>query len=648
MKIHIVQKGDTLWKLSKKYGVSFEELKQMNSQLSNPDMIMPGMKIKIPGSSGSVKKEMISPANQPGYGVKEAPIGQPVQPLKEQPSIQPQQPKEQPLIQQVQEQMEQKPLPQKEQPMVTQPPMAKEQPVVKEIIKEKPIVKEVIKEKPIIKEIIKEKPIIQEIIKEKQVPQPVMPEIDINNYFMVNMANVSVEKPPSPPPIPTLPKKVKPIAMKDISPVEVKPSKDVQPALDFKPSKDVALDFQPSKDVQPAPDFHPIHEFPYMEPGCMPVTPIMPGTGLCLPYHPGVFPQVQTAAMQPTFQPYDYAENPSMLESSEMLDFHMHTGLHGVQNQPPFAQGVSPAEEMQPPFEYGMNPQPMDLPGYQGQPSQMMPDFGSSFSQPAAFPGLQPEMGNMYTAPPFQHGYESSMESSSMFMSNFSYPPYRQQPSQLPTMAEAKDCGCGGPGKKLMPQQQFQRVNQHAAGEHHFAPEHQQMPNQYPPIPGYQQIPSGQQFAPEFEDLTVHSPSSSDFRDTFDHQESIDGFQGFPDQRQFNPMPSEQQVSPGFHQSPDQQYSQFPLIQGDRPFDPRLQSMSTQHPPSPTKQPMSAQQQFTPGIPYMQGEQGLQFGPTEQPYSSGNQPIPGQQQFNPGFPPMQGDQSFGPRFESLP
>ena len=57
VKIHIVQKGDTLWKIAKKYGVNFEELKKLNSQLSNPDMIMPGMKIKVPTSGGNIKKE---------------------------------------------------------------------------------------------------------------------------------------------------------------------------------------------------------------------------------------------------------------------------------------------------------------------------------------------------------------------------------------------------------------------------------------------------------------------------------------------------------------------------------------------------------------------------------------------------------------
>lgn len=57
LKIHIVRKGDTLWEIAKQYGVDFEELKKTNPQLSSPDMIMPGMKIKIPSGTKSVKKE---------------------------------------------------------------------------------------------------------------------------------------------------------------------------------------------------------------------------------------------------------------------------------------------------------------------------------------------------------------------------------------------------------------------------------------------------------------------------------------------------------------------------------------------------------------------------------------------------------------
>lgn len=51
MKIHIVQKGDTLWEISQKYNVDFEELKEMNAHLASPDMIMPGMKIRIPSAT---------------------------------------------------------------------------------------------------------------------------------------------------------------------------------------------------------------------------------------------------------------------------------------------------------------------------------------------------------------------------------------------------------------------------------------------------------------------------------------------------------------------------------------------------------------------------------------------------------------------
>ncbi|WP_209122816.1 SafA/ExsA family spore coat assembly protein [Alkalihalobacillus sp. BA299] len=95
MKIHIVQKGDTLWKLAKKYNVDFEQLKAANNHLSNPDMIMPGMKIKIPTGSVPVKKE------QPldslvGMAKKEAPIVKkeaPVTPpVKEKPKVAPKPP----------------------------------------------------------------------------------------------------------------------------------------------------------------------------------------------------------------------------------------------------------------------------------------------------------------------------------------------------------------------------------------------------------------------------------------------------------------------------------------------------------------------------------------------------------------------------
>ncbi|UOQ46262.1 SafA/ExsA family spore coat assembly protein [Halobacillus salinarum] len=97
MRIHIVQKGDTLWNIAKKYGVNFEELKAVNTQLSNPDMIMPGMKIKVPQGTKQVKKEAPKkmPTQHPYKDTSPKPIPvikedekvkeKPMQPVKEKP-----------------------------------------------------------------------------------------------------------------------------------------------------------------------------------------------------------------------------------------------------------------------------------------------------------------------------------------------------------------------------------------------------------------------------------------------------------------------------------------------------------------------------------------------------------------------------------
>lgn len=57
MRTHVVQKGDTLWKIAKQYGISFDELKRLNGHLANPDYVIPGMEILLPdnGSNGAGK-----------------------------------------------------------------------------------------------------------------------------------------------------------------------------------------------------------------------------------------------------------------------------------------------------------------------------------------------------------------------------------------------------------------------------------------------------------------------------------------------------------------------------------------------------------------------------------------------------------------
>lgn len=59
MRVHIVQKGDTLWKIAKQYAVGFEELKRLNAHLANPDYIVPGMEIYLPNIVPKKEKEMM-------------------------------------------------------------------------------------------------------------------------------------------------------------------------------------------------------------------------------------------------------------------------------------------------------------------------------------------------------------------------------------------------------------------------------------------------------------------------------------------------------------------------------------------------------------------------------------------------------------
>ncbi|WP_373228520.1 LysM peptidoglycan-binding domain-containing protein [Cohnella sp.] len=53
MKIHMVKQGDTLYLIAKKYNVALEEMIKMNPEISNPDEIAVGMKVKIPSQPKS-------------------------------------------------------------------------------------------------------------------------------------------------------------------------------------------------------------------------------------------------------------------------------------------------------------------------------------------------------------------------------------------------------------------------------------------------------------------------------------------------------------------------------------------------------------------------------------------------------------------
>jgi nucleoid-associated protein YgaU len=46
-KYHTVQAGESLWSIAKKYGIDFNQIKEMNSELENKDLIFVGQKIKL-------------------------------------------------------------------------------------------------------------------------------------------------------------------------------------------------------------------------------------------------------------------------------------------------------------------------------------------------------------------------------------------------------------------------------------------------------------------------------------------------------------------------------------------------------------------------------------------------------------------------
>ncbi|MGO5011335.1 SafA/ExsA family spore coat assembly protein [Niallia sp. Sow4_A1] len=268
MKIHIVQKGDTLWKIAKKYGVNFEELKALNSQLSNTDMIMPGMKIKVPTSGGNIKKEA------PIMGTK------------------------------------------KEMPIAMEP-------IVKEAPKKEMPIKEMPKKEMPKKEAPKEKPYTPKM------PTPIIPEIDVTNYYSMNMTNVDVDVD---------------VDMKEKVVLPPKPAPVVPKEKAVKPIKAV----KPEKPVVQQDECPPI--VPY-QPYCYEVSPMMPGSG----FPPGVCPPagipVEQLGSQATPLPgVDFTDKHKWEESSSSYSAYTHgeAPVHGSNVPPDYYQ--------QPLVQYGQMP----------------------------------------------------------------------------------------------------------------------------------------------------------------------------------------------------------------------------------------------------------------------------------------------------
>ena len=87
---HIVQKGDTLWKISKQHGVPLNELIAANPQIPNPDKIDVGMTVTVPtgGTAAAANEAPVTPypAQMPAAPAPEPTCtvgGEPVEPEDE-------------------------------------------------------------------------------------------------------------------------------------------------------------------------------------------------------------------------------------------------------------------------------------------------------------------------------------------------------------------------------------------------------------------------------------------------------------------------------------------------------------------------------------------------------------------------------------
>lgn len=363
LKIHIVQKGDTLWKIAKKYGVDFEELKSMNTQLSNPDLIMPGMKIKVPSGNVAVKKE--------------APIQQ-AAPIK-------------------------KEMPKAEHPFAKEKPKA-----VVDVEDTAP--KEPVTEKP-------SKPYIPPV---PNAQHPVYTGVDVNSYYTVNMAMMPNMVNP---PLPQKPANLLPEITKEEAEVEKAEPYYLPKEQHEEDLKDMANmpnvpnmpnipNMQMPAQVQPA-----MYQPQYVPPQYMvPVSPVLPGSGLCPPYYPmHPMPYGYAPAMMPAHQPYPTAVSPAEYDDDD--DDYDYDNQAAAPNMP-YPHAVAPAH-------YGpgfpVNPYAgvpvspvMPGPGFNGYPNQVLGAYGGA---PDDVYENQPNMPNQ---------------------------PY---PQAVAPAYDQGDCGCGGPAQ---------------------------------------------------------------------------------------------------------------------------------------------------------------------------------------------------------
>ncbi|WP_096201439.1 SafA/ExsA family spore coat assembly protein [Bacillus sp. FJAT-45350] len=328
MKIHIVQKGDTLWNLSKKYDVDFEQLKSVNSHLSNPDMIMPGMKIKVPTGGVPVKKE--APKAMPKKEAK-------VAPTPPAPAPPPAPPKEKPIA-------KEKPMP-KEKVVTPEPQPQIQMPQVQ--MPMQPMMQPVQQQMPTQQQ-MQEMIMNFNIYKQPQQQAPVYPSVPMQHY-------------PEPPKVQEKPVEKKPVAKKPVPPKlkeEVKVEKPQVAPTPPPPPKMPEMPF-----TQPMMQ-QPMQPMPCFPTGYYPVSPVMSGCS-----SPGQM--VSPYQMQPSGYPMGMAQ--PVYGQQTPYGF----GQMGMQ-QPMMQPQMQPPQMHQPQLHQPYMQQPMMQPQQMQQPAmpyspQVMP-----------------------------------------------------------------------------------------------------------------------------------------------------------------------------------------------------------------------------------------------------------------------------------
>ncbi|MDO8226018.1 peptigoglycan-binding protein LysM [Bacillus licheniformis] len=270
MKIHIVQKGDSLLKIAEKYGVDIEEVKKLNTQLSNPDLIMPGMKIKVPSEGVPVRKEPKAGKSPAAGSVKQ------------------------------------------------EHPFAKEKPnSVVDVEDTKP----------------KEKMSVPYVPPMPNLQENVYPEADVNDYYDMKQLFQ-----PWSPPKPEEPKKHhdgnmdQMYHMQDQFPQQEAMSNMENANYPNMPNMPKAPEVGGIEEenvhhtVPNMPAVQPYYHYPaHFMPCPVPVSPILPGSGLCYPYFPAhAYPMYQPYGYQPGFVSPQY--DPGEYENQH----HGHYGSYGA------------------------------------------------------------------------------------------------------------------------------------------------------------------------------------------------------------------------------------------------------------------------------------------------------------------------------